>query len=110
MSLKQHFHQDSPRVNNGSSKFGGKSDDTFDNITQTSIIGRLLVTIVEGHKLNVSNFQARPYCVVEFERNEFITREAMRDSDLPISRRKPIDFLDIVRAATSPVWKQKTVL
>ena len=103
MSLKI---QDSSQVNNDSSKFGGESDDTFNNVTQPPITGRLQVTIVEGRKINVSNFQARPYCVVEFEHNEFVTREAMRDSDLPIPR----DFLDLVRAATSPVWKQKAVL
>jgi hypothetical protein len=107
MSLKQHSNQNSFQVNNNSLKFDG---DTFNNVTQTPITGRLQVTIVEGRKLNVSNYQARPYCVVEFERNEFVTREAMKDSDLPISRRKQMDFLDLVRAATSPVWKQKAVL
>jgi len=80
MSLKHNFHQDSSRVNNGSPKSGsprGGSDNNFDNVRQTPITGRLLVTIVEGHKLNVSNFQARPYCVVEFERNEFVARKAI---------------------------------
>ncbi|CAG8615220.1 11591_t:CDS:2 [Dentiscutata heterogama] len=81
----------------------------FDNVTQTPVTGRLSVTIVEGRKLNVSNFQARPYCVVEFDRNEFVTREAIRDCDVPASRNGKIEFLDLVRAATSPVWKQKAV-
>ncbi|CAG8460610.1 24311_t:CDS:1, partial [Gigaspora rosea] len=74
----------------------------FDNVTQTPVTGRLSVTIVEGRKLNVSNFQARPYCVVEFDRNEFVTREAIRDCDVPSSRNGKIEFLDLVRAATSP--------
>jgi len=104
MSLKQQFYQDSSRV---STKLGSRgSDNTFDNVTQSPVAGRLVVTIVEGQKLNVSNYQSRPYCVCEFERNEVVTREAMRDSD---SRGKPMDFLDLVRAATSPVWKQKAV-
>src|ERR1043165_2583619 len=113
MSHKHNFQQDSSRVNNGSPKSGsprGESDNNFDNVTQTPITGRLSVKIVEGRKLNVSNFQSRPYCVVEFERNEFVTREAIRDSDLPNTRGKPMDFLDLVRSATSPVWNQKAVL
>ena len=106
MSLKQNFLKDStPRVNNGSSL---KDSNNFDNVTQTPITGRLLVNIVEGHKLNVSNYQAKPYCVVEFERNEVVTREAIKD-DLS-SRGKPMEFLDLVRAATSPVWRHKAVL
>ncbi|CAI2167730.1 16521_t:CDS:2 [Funneliformis geosporum] len=87
-----------------------ESENNFNNVSQTPLTGRLTVNIVEGRKLNVSNFQARPYCVVEVERNEFVTREAIRDSDLPISRGgKQMEFLDLVRAATSPVWKQKAV-
>ncbi|KAF0544487.1 Pkinase-domain-containing protein [Gigaspora margarita] len=93
------------------SRSTSNSDPTsaFDNVTQTPVTGRLSVTIVEGRKLNVSNFQARPYCVVEFDRNEFVTREAIRDCDVPSSRNGKIEFLDLVRAATSPVWKQKAV-
>ncbi|GBB99293.1 hypothetical protein RclHR1_34740001 [Rhizophagus clarus] len=108
MSLKQQFYQDSSRVTMKSGSSRG-SDNTFDNVSQSPIAGRLLVTIVEGQKLNVSNYQSRPYCVCEFERNEVVTREAMRDSELPNQRGKPMDFLDLVRAATSPVWKQKAV-
>ncbi|CAB4411023.1 unnamed protein product [Rhizophagus irregularis] len=102
MSLKQQFYQDSSRVLTKPG-FSRGSDNTFDNITQTPIAGRLIVTIVEGQKLNVSNYQSRPYCVCEFERNEIVTREAMIDNDLPNQRGKPIDFLDLDRAATSPV-------
>ncbi|CAG8516349.1 1281_t:CDS:2 [Cetraspora pellucida] len=110
LSTKQHQHrselgQETPR--SGSPSFDPNS--AFDNVTQTPVTGRLSVTIVEGRKLNVSNFQARPYCVVEFERNEFVTREAIRDCELPSSRNGKIEFLDLVRAATSPVWKQKAV-
>src|SRR5436853_7032867 len=68
MSIKHNF-QDSSRVNNGSPKSGsprGGSDNNFDNVTQTPITGRLLVTIVEGHKLNVTNFQQRPYSPLAF--------------------------------------------
>ncbi|CAG8782620.1 27380_t:CDS:2, partial [Racocetra persica] len=110
LSTKQHQHrselgQETPRSASPSSD----PSSAFDNVTQTPVTGRLSVTIVEGRKLNVSNFQARPYCVVEFERNEFVTREAIRDCDLPSSRNGKIEFLDLVRAATSPVWKQKAV-
>ncbi|CAG8739615.1 4623_t:CDS:1, partial [Rhizophagus irregularis] len=69
MSLKQQFYQDSSRVSTKAGSSRG-SDNTFDNVTQTPIAGRLIVTIVEGQKLNVSNYQSRPYCVCEFERNE----------------------------------------
>ncbi|CAJ0876755.1 1987_t:CDS:2, partial [Entrophospora sp. SA101] len=85
-----------------------KLSTAFDNVEQKSLTGRLNVNIVEGRKLNVSNFQSRPYCVVEFDRDQFVTREAIRDSDLPIQRGgKPVDFLDLVRAARCPIWKQK---
>ncbi|RGB33323.1 hypothetical protein C1646_761852 [Rhizophagus diaphanus] len=33
----------------------------------------------------------------------------MRDSDLPNQRNEPMDFLDLVRAAATPVWKHKVV-
>jgi len=109
MTLNLPNHQDSS--SNDAQKSRNESDNTFNNVTRTSHTGRLSVTIVEGRKLNVSNFQARPYCVVEVERNEFVTREAIRESDLPTSRGgKQMEFLDLVRAATSPVWKQKAVL
>ncbi|CAB4391205.1 unnamed protein product [Rhizophagus irregularis] len=108
MSLKQQFYQDSSRVSTKTGSSRG-SDNTFDDVTQTPIAGRLIVTIVEGQKLNVSNYQSRPYCVCEFERNEVVTREAMRHSDLPNQRSKPMDFLDLFRAATTPVWKHKAV-
>ena len=106
MSLKHNIHQDFPRVNNGSPKSGsprGGSDNNSNNAMHIPITGRLLVTNVEGRNLNISNVQARPYCVVEFERYEFITREAMRNSDLLNPRGKPMDFLDLARSATSPV-------
>ncbi|CAG8607239.1 4865_t:CDS:1, partial [Racocetra fulgida] len=101
LSSKQYQHrselgQETPRSASPSSD----PSSAFDNVTQTPVTGRLSVTIVEGRKLNVSNFQARPYCVVEFERNEFVTREAIRDCDLPSSRNGKIEFLDLVRAAT----------
>ncbi|RIA97083.1 kinase-like domain-containing protein [Glomus cerebriforme] len=102
MSLKHQFNQDSNSSLSGSPR--GESN-TFDNVTQTPVTGRLLVTIVGGNKINVSNYQAKPYCVVEFERNEVVTREAIRDTN----QRGKVDFLDLVRAATAPVWKHKAV-
>ncbi|KAI9179567.1 Serine/threonine-protein kinase [Blastocladiella emersonii ATCC 22665] len=39
--------------------------------------GQLCLRVVEAHDLMVRNpATARPYCVVEFERNEFVTKEA----------------------------------
>ncbi|ORZ31837.1 kinase-like domain-containing protein [Catenaria anguillulae PL171] len=39
--------------------------------------GRLWIRVVEARHLTVRNPQmARPYCVVEFDRNEFVTKEA----------------------------------
>jgi len=83
------------------------TDAQFASITQAPPTGRLSVTILAGRKLNVSNYQAKPYCVVEFERNEFVTREAIRDGDLSAHRDgKQMNFMDLVRAATNPVWNQ----
>src|SRR5947209_13131453 len=72
------------------------TDAQFASITQTPPTGRLSVTILAGRKLNVSNYQAKPYCVVEFERNEFVTREAIREGDLSAHRDgKQMNFMDL---------------
>jgi len=39
--------------------------------------GQLYVKVVEARDLLLKNPQSRPYCVVEFEKNEFVTREAL---------------------------------
>ncbi|RHZ84655.1 hypothetical protein Glove_78g67 [Diversispora epigaea] len=79
----------------------------FDNVGK-AFTGRLSVTIVEGRKIDVANYQSKPYCVVEFERHEVVTKEAIRQY---MSREdgKSTNFLDIVRASTNPVWKQEAV-
>jgi len=83
------------------------SDTTFDNVPQTPPTGRLSVTIFAGRKLNVNSVHAKPYCVVQFEKNECITQDATREGALPLQRGgKSVDFLDLVHAATSPVWNQ----
>ncbi|CAG8545913.1 1242_t:CDS:2 [Acaulospora morrowiae] len=109
----QKQHQDFREFDQESPRSGSPNSDranAFDNVSQTKLTGRLSVTIVEGRKLNVSNFQSRPYCVVEFERNQIVTREAKRESDLPMSRGgKQMDFMELVRIATNPVWKHKVV-
>jgi serine/threonine protein kinase len=40
--------------------------------------GQLYVKVVEARDLLVKNSQSKPYCVVEFEKNEFVTREAIK--------------------------------
>ncbi|CAG8490652.1 11500_t:CDS:2 [Ambispora gerdemannii] len=110
MSLDQpkHLQQelDSGRITPPESSHAD-NEAAFANVTHTPPTGRLSVTIVAGRKLNVSNYQAKPYCVVEFERSEFVTREALRDSDLSSHKDgKQMNFMDLVRAATNPVWNQ----
>jgi len=39
--------------------------------------GKLYVNVVEARDLLLRNPQSRPYCVVEFENNEFVTRESL---------------------------------
>ncbi|CAG8554242.1 1959_t:CDS:2 [Paraglomus occultum] len=62
------------------------SDTTFDNVPQTPPTGRLSVTIFAGRKLNVNSVHAKPYCVVQFEKNESITQDATREGALPLQR------------------------
>ena len=38
--------------------------------------GRLWINVVEARNLLPKSNYSRPYCVVEFEKNEFVTREA----------------------------------
>ncbi|CAG8543004.1 3218_t:CDS:2 [Diversispora eburnea] len=81
----------------------------FDNVSK-AFAGRLSVTVIEGREINVANFQSRAYCVVEFGQCEVITKEAIRQNNTSMSRGgKSMNFLDLVRADTSPVWKQKAV-
>ena len=42
--------------------------------------GRLWIKVIEARQLLVSSPYSRPYCVVEFEKNEFVTREATQIS------------------------------
>ena len=37
---------------------------------------RLWIKVVESRHLFIKSFFSRPYCVVEFEKNEFVTKEA----------------------------------
>jgi len=40
--------------------------------------GQLYVMVVEARDLLIKNSKSKPYCVVEFEKNEFVTREAIK--------------------------------
>ncbi|KAJ3267786.1 hypothetical protein HK104_005619 [Borealophlyctis nickersoniae] len=51
--------------------------------TRAPAKGRLWVKVVEARNLLVKSPKSRPYCVVEFEKNEFVTREPYT-SNLPI--------------------------
>jgi hypothetical protein len=46
--------------------------DTLDNTAK----GRLWIKVIESRQLLCKSVYSRPYCVVEFEKNEFVTREA----------------------------------
>lgn len=45
--------------------------------TSVPVKGRLSVQVVEARNLLVKNPNCKPYCVVEFESNEFVSREAV---------------------------------
>jgi len=40
--------------------------------------GQLYVKVVEARDLLIKNSMSKPYCVVQFEKNEFVTREAIK--------------------------------
>lgn len=45
--------------------------------TSQPVKGRLWIKVVEARNLLSKNRHCQPYCVVEFEKNEFVTREAI---------------------------------
>ncbi|KAI8928294.1 kinase-like domain-containing protein [Entophlyctis helioformis] len=51
----------------------------------STVSGRLWIRVVEGRNLLARCPQSRPYCVVEFEKNEFVTKEAMAINGVPTS-------------------------
>lgn len=80
-------------------------------------IGKLFVNIIEARNLNVSQpMRARPYCVVEFDKNQLTTCDALRQDHNPIgipipnARAKPIDYMKMAKDASCPRWKHEAVL
>ncbi|KAJ1565629.1 hypothetical protein HK405_011937, partial [Cladochytrium tenue] len=61
--------------------------------------GRLWINVVEARHLLVRSNDARPYCVVEFEKNEFVTKEAVA-----LTASAPDGSDD---RGFSPVWKHE---
>ncbi len=49
--------------------------------------GRIWIRIVEARNLIAPSEASRPYCVVEFEKNDFVTREAVSVSFTPVASR-----------------------
>ncbi|KAI9309974.1 serine/threonine-protein kinase SCH9 [Zopfochytrium polystomum] len=49
----------------------------WDVTTSAPAKGRLWINVIEAKNLLVRSPDARPYCVVEFEKNEFVTKEAV---------------------------------
>jgi serine/threonine protein kinase SCH9 len=47
----------------------------------TSAMGQLHVKLIQARGLNVQSNQARPYVVVQFEQNEFVSREPTSESE-----------------------------
>ncbi|RHZ82150.1 hypothetical protein Glove_114g189 [Diversispora epigaea] len=115
---KQNFqdsYQDTLEHDQETPRSGPLSSDqsitAFDNIGK-AFTGRFSVTIIEGRKIDVANYQSKPYCIVEFEQHEVVTKEAIKQYVTSIHSReagKSTNFLDIVRASTNPIWKQEAV-
>jgi len=54
-------------------------ENSYENLRENDIIkGRIYVRVVEAYGIPLQSIDSKPYCVVEIEKNEFITREAVK--------------------------------
>ncbi|KAI9217749.1 hypothetical protein BC828DRAFT_408214, partial [Blastocladiella britannica] len=74
---------------------------THENPELCAARGRLWIKVVEARNLAVPTTHiARPYCVVEFERNELVTREALVSSGTGGAHHQN---------ASCPVWRHEAM-
>lgn len=64
----------------------------------TPPVGLLCVKIIQARNLNVSNTDARPYVVVQFDQNEFISREPV---DGTVTPGAPITIQNVIKLTSS---------
>jgi len=53
-------------------------ENSYENLRENDIKGRIYVRVVEAYGIPLQSIDSKPYCVVEIEKNEFITREAVK--------------------------------
>jgi len=58
-------------IDNSNESLNGNRDNDM-------IRGRIYIRLVEAHGIPLQSINSKPYCVVEIEKNEFITREAVK--------------------------------
>lgn len=58
---------------------GRSSSPTY--TTTSSSLGQIHVKLIEARGLNITNASARPYVVVQFEQNEFISRDPIAEGE-----------------------------
>lgn len=58
--------------------------------------GRLYIKVVEARDIIMKNPNSKPYCVVEFEKNEFVTKEAIKTT--------PSSTNDMNESTFNSVW------
>ncbi|RHZ84729.1 hypothetical protein Glove_78g65 [Diversispora epigaea] len=87
----------SPELNSATAMEKQNFQDSYQDTLEHDQETPRLLTIVEGRKIDVANYQSKPHCVVEFEQHEVVTKETIKQY---MSRDgRSIDFLDIERAA-----------
>jgi predicted AlkP superfamily pyrophosphatase or phosphodiesterase len=83
---------------------------THENPQFTTARGRLWLKVVEARHLIVPNIKrARLYCVVEFEKNEFVTREAIFGSENKLVGIIPTETNQGYPLA-NPSWRHEAML
>jgi hypothetical protein len=72
--------------------------------------GRLWIKVVEARNLLARSKHSKPYCVVEFEKNEFVTREAVSVEFDTGNNGMDVEVDPEKDGGLSPVWKHEATL
>jgi len=76
-SIKEMFSKRSGKKNS-KQDVNGSNESLNGNRDNDIIRGRIYIRLVEAHGIPLQSINSKPYCVVEIEKNEFITREAVK--------------------------------
>ncbi|KAL5036892.1 Serine/threonine-protein kinase [Batrachochytrium dendrobatidis] len=85
------------------------------SVPASAVCGRLWIKVMEARNLLMTGLTARPYCIIEFDKNECVTREAIAINGNPVSPQAAAllgsfipsavpEPVDNVQPGLCPVW------